>query len=88
MLMTDLQKIGLFELNGKRREVKTMGIVKHEDVVGYRFDNKIVCLECITDDEFKGLEEDEFILSDEVESSDDRYFCDRRSSDKCTKTLG
>jgi len=54
-----------------------MGIVKSDDIRGYRIGGEIVCLEGITKEEKKELTEEDFILVDEVERTDDLYFCDR-----------
>ncbi len=57
-----------------------MGIVK--DVMGYRINDEIVCTECITDDESKEVTQEEIITLEELQSTDDTFFCDR-----CKKRL-
>ncbi len=52
-----------------------MGIVS--DVLGYKINGEIVCRECITDDESSEITQEDVITRDEVENSDDFYFCDR-----------
>jgi len=59
-----------------------MGIIKKEEIRGYRFENEIVCPDCATDAELKDLNEDEIITDNEIENGDEMYFCDR-----CKKEL-
>ena len=63
-----------------------MGVIKHEEIEGYSFNSasgsEIVCLKCVTNEDLKDLEEDEILISSEMEQSDVRYFCDR-----CKKEL-
>ena len=52
-----------------------MGVIKQEDVVGYRFDNgssdgEIVCLDCVQEEELKKLAQDEIIEQSEIEKAD------------------
>ena len=59
-----------------------MSIFKKEDAVGARFDTggggvEIVCEECMTKEDWKGLEQEEIIDREEKEKDDDLYFCDR-----------
>ncbi len=57
-----------------------MGIVK--DIVGYRIANEIVCLECMESEDYEELTQDQAITQDELNQTDDTYFCDR-----CKKQL-
>jgi hypothetical protein len=60
-----------------------MGIIKKEEIRGYRTGSEIVCLECITDQDQNQIdEESSYIMNSEVDDSDDLYFCDR-----CKKQL-
>ncbi|MGA2977312.1 MAG: hypothetical protein ABSF77_18550 [Spirochaetia bacterium] len=59
-----------------------MGIIRTEDILAYRVGNynsnsEIVCLECVSDDESNEATEETFILRDEIERSEELYFCDR-----------
>jgi adenosylmethionine-8-amino-7-oxononanoate aminotransferase len=54
-----------------------MGIVKKEDIAGYqRGDGTIVCTECATDEDTKGLTEDD-ILTDRQSNNEARGCCQR-----------
>lgn len=59
-----------------------MGIIKQEDIRGYRIGEQMVCQECTEKDELKDLKQSEIIEAHEIENSDDHYFCDR-----CEKEL-
>ena len=53
-----------------------MGTVKLEDIAGYWAGSVIVCTDCM-DKDFNGLEEKDFITTDEIEKNDEvLYFCD------------
>jgi hypothetical protein len=65
-----------------------MGIIRTEDILAYRVEifnsnSEIVCLECVTDEESDEATEEDFILRDEIENSEDLLFCDR-----CKKRIG
>jgi hypothetical protein len=60
-----------------------MGIIKDEDIVGYRLGEQIVHPQCATPDELNELEEDMLITEHEIEKDDDLWFCDR-----CRKQMG
>lgn len=51
-----------------------MAIFKKEDIVGYRQDQKILCIDCAK--EINDLEQEDIITTDDLEKSDDLYFCD------------
>lgn len=54
-----------------------MGIIKYEDIRGYRTDSGIVCCECVGDERLKDITEDEVVTENEVEGGfDDLWFCD------------
>jgi len=58
-----------------------MGIIKLEDIAGVRLqDGTLLCQECM--DSETEYEEGQYILVDEIEQSDDLYFCDQ-----CKKQL-
>jgi hypothetical protein len=60
-----------------------MAIIKKQDIRGYRFENRIVCTDCVTEDDLKSMKEDELILDALLEQSKDAfYFCD-----ECKKLL-
>jgi hypothetical protein len=55
-----------------------MSEIKHEDIVGYYVGEKLVCKDCMTDEELKAVKEDEVLTVQDAEKNDDRvYFCDR-----------
>ena len=66
-----------------------MGVVRQEDIVAYRVDpanrqgEELICSDCAKDEESENLKEDAIVTRDEVENSDDLYFCDR-----CKKRIG
>ena len=54
-----------------------MGIIKREDIAGVSVDGRIICLDCLSDEEFFAAKEDDMILLEDVNNSDDDlYFCD------------
>jgi len=60
-----------------------MGIIKDESIRGIRDGNYgILCRECMSDEDMSDLEEQNIITEDDVEKSEDHYFCD-----KCKKRL-
>jgi hypothetical protein len=59
-----------------------MGIVKDEDVRGAQWAEGMTCRECMTDDEWNKLTQDEVIDAKQIKMSGDLYFCDR-----CKKQL-
>jgi len=71
-----------------KMEVMNMSRIKEEDIIGYRFMNpvegeKIVCPECVIDEDLKDLRGDEILDSHDVEGSGELFFCDR-----CQKQIG
>ena len=60
-----------------------MGMIKEEEIIGYRFENgEIVCNECVTKEEIDNASEDEILIENDREGGTIRYFCDR-----CKKEL-
>lgn len=57
-----------------------MGIIKQDEILGYWVNEKLLCLAC--DDNKEEYTQDSILTSDEVEKSDDLYFCD-----KCEKQI-
>lgn len=50
-----------------------MGIVRPEDMAAYWVGRQLVCAECLRDDDdFESV-----VTQDEVENSEDLYYCDR-----------
>jgi hypothetical protein len=54
-----------------------MGSIKNEKIKGYILDQDIVCVKCVTQEELKELMEDQIITDDEVQNSDEIFFCNR-----------
>jgi hypothetical protein len=54
-----------------------MGIIKADEIAGYCFGGEMVCLECVQSDELTDLRKDDVLVRNDVESSEDMYFCDR-----------
>jgi len=54
-----------------------MSIIKTDDIAGARLENLLVCSDCITDEEWTGLKEEEIVTRREVDDSEDLFFCDR-----------
>ena len=59
-----------------------MGIVKSDEFRGAHFDEWLVCHDCMTDEDWAALQEDQVVTDSEIEKTDDMYFCDR-----CKKRL-
>ena len=59
-----------------------MGIIAETDIRGYRLEEKIVCPECIETEDQEDLKQSQIITDDELQKTDERYFCDR-----CEKEL-
>jgi len=59
-----------------------MEIIKNKKIRGYILDQDIVCVKCVTQEELKEVTEDQIITDDEVEKSDEMFFCNR-----CNKEL-
>lgn len=63
-----------------------MAAIDREDIRGASFESEgsytMACCECITDNEFDQLKQNELILEDDVVGSEKVYFCDR-----CKKQL-
>ena len=55
-----------------------MGIVKIQDIVGYMFDDKIFCLDCVSGEDKKNANEEEIIIGAELDqmAQDSHVFCD------------
>ena len=56
-----------------------MGMVRQEDIVAIWWDeNQIVCSECLSNDDWDNLKEDQIITSGDIERDEETlYFCDR-----------
>ena len=53
-------------------------IIELENIKGYRFNNEIVCVNCITVEETDNSTQNEIITTDEIENnSEANYYCDR-----------
>jgi hypothetical protein len=50
--------------------------VKKEDVLGVYLDEKLYCLTCVDEDVLGNADPEDLLLSREVETSDDMFFCD------------
>jgi hypothetical protein len=62
--------------NPVKREELTMGKISKEDISGMWDDEgRIVCADHMSDEDWNELTEDRVITSDEIERSDDLYFC-------------
>jgi len=57
-----------------------VGIYEEEDIKGYFVGEKVVCPECLTDNEEVEAKEEDLILQEKLEEK--AYFCDR-----CKKKL-
>lgn len=51
-----------------------MGILKEEDIVGYKKDGKIIHTDCAED--IDDLNQEDIITKDDLEKSENSYFCD------------
>lgn len=60
-----------------------MAIYSEDQILGFWFDNELVCWDCATDQERESPSQDQLVLQNVVENSDDYYFCDR-----CDNQLG
>lgn len=58
-----------------------MGIVNRDEIVGIHDENSIKCKDCMTNEDWNNLKEEDIILQNEIEG-DDMYFCD-----ECEKQL-
>ena len=56
-----------------------MSVVKVEDIVGYRVEKEYVCCDCATEEEVENsvVSQEYIITSNDMENSEDLYFCDR-----------
>ena len=54
-----------------------MGIVKGDDVAGYRIDGELVCGNCIDNSELREITVDQVITREECDRQEDFFFCDR-----------
>ena len=52
-------------------------IIKGEEIVGGFVGGDLVCLDCLTKDEFKRLTADKILTEHAVSSDDEMFFCDR-----------
>lgn len=52
-----------------------MSIIKREDIKAVRLEGKIICLNCF-DGKLDDLSFNEIITEEEMERSDDIYYCD------------
>lgn len=50
--------------------------IKKEDIIGYWFDEEIVCTDCINDSELEDTTQDE-IITESDSNKDVMMFCDR-----------
>ena len=54
-----------------------MGMIKKEEIRGRQeAEGKIVCADCMEDDDWKDVREADLFTDDHVEKSDDLFFCD------------
>lgn len=53
-----------------------MGAVKKEDVAGVRTGERVICKECLTDEEWADMKQND-IVGDTSEDEENFYFCDR-----------
>ena len=57
--------------------------IQTAEIRGMNTESGIICSECMTDEDWKGLTGNDVITADELEKADDNYFfCDR-----CDKQL-
>ncbi len=54
-----------------------MGIIKNEDLAMARVEEQLVCQNCLTKEELSELKEGDIVTQDEIDKTDDFYFCDR-----------
>ena len=55
-----------------------MSQIDREDVVGTQLDAEMVCVECMSGEEWRELKLSDLLTRDDVERDDDKlYFCDR-----------
>ena len=61
-----------------------MSIIEKENISGCTFiaNSETVCIDCLTEEEWSNLTENEILLQDSLEESEAVYFCDR-----CKKRL-
>lgn len=60
-----------------------MGVIKENEIMGYKFGNEIVCLECTENEESEKAKKDEILTGPDIDGRDGQiYFCDR-----CTKRM-
>ena len=50
--------------------------IKKEDIIGYWFDQEIVCTDCINENELKDITPDEIITENDI-NRDVMIFCNR-----------
>lgn len=54
-----------------------MGMVKNEDIKGYRVGEDVVCPDCMKPEEIRAIKQNELILLRELEDQENIYWCDR-----------
>ena len=55
-----------------------MSIIENEEIAGACIGDTIVCADCLTQEEWANLKEDELILKDTLEKNPETiFFCDR-----------
>lgn len=64
-----------------RKEVRTVGVIKNEEIRGYQFyDGRftvVVCLDCVTQEDLEDLKQGDILTEGDLERGDCQYFCDR-----------
>ena len=62
-----------------------MGIVKREEILAIqKEDGRIICANCMTDQEWDTITESQIITRDSIDAAEEVYFCDVRL--KCDGT--
>ncbi len=59
-----------------------MSVFKREEIAGIYGNEGPIHAECMTEEEWNEMTEDEIITTNQIESDDDIYFCNR-----CSKQL-
>jgi hypothetical protein len=54
-----------------------MARIPFDEIAGFLVNGKIVCPECVTEDDLNNLKEDEIITWKSIEDEEDPLFCDR-----------
>jgi hypothetical protein len=57
--------------------------IKREEIVGILDGQRLICADCVSDEDFNSADANEILTLDEVEESGDVFFCD-----ECKKRIG